>query len=540
MASRRRTRSRSITGSISDVQKRLKYLEGRPSPSKLGNYSVKASNLAPRSVAADQLAVSAVTSLNVEEGAIGLREMGENSVDSSEIRENAVGTSELSIDAVYNENVNTDAIGLGEMADNSVDTAEIRSNAVGTDELGIDAVYNENVFVDAIGLGEMQDNSVDSAELRSNAVGTDELGIDAVYNENVFVDAIGLGEMQDNSVDAAEIRTNAVGTDEIALGAVKADEIDVDAVGLGEMADNSVDTAEIRSNAVGKDEIGTNAVESDEIALNAVGQGELANNSVDSDAIIGGAVLDRHIDSIGGISATKIKSGELAAERIPLIQNSKLAGNITVGKIASGTSIITNITPVSPVYESESTGTYGVTSTIGVSVGTGSNQVASGNHTHTGGSIPAHSHSFTGGSVLTASGSLSGHSHLGRDGSHLHGVQISGIVGGVTTSSKRFKEEISDYEIDPKKILQLKLKRYKYKDLVRDDQNTLNREWMYGYIAEEVLDTGVEEIVAYNEKQEPIALNYALLSTLVVELLKTQQAEIDFLKEEVQRLKDAK
>ncbi len=66
MASRRRTRSRSLTGSLSDVQKRLKYLEGRPSPSRLGNYSVKGNNLQPRSVAADQLALSAVTALNVE------------------------------------------------------------------------------------------------------------------------------------------------------------------------------------------------------------------------------------------------------------------------------------------------------------------------------------------------------------------------------------------------------------------------------------------------------------------------------------------
>ena len=63
---------------------------------------------------------------------------------------------------------------------------------------------------------------------------------------------------------------------------------------------------------------------------------------------------------------------------------------------------------------------------------------------------------------------------------------------------------------------------------------------MYGYIAEDVLELGIGEIVAYNEKKEPVGLDYGLLSTLVVELLKTQQSEIDSLREEIQRLKDAK
>ncbi len=104
------------------------------------------------------------------------------------------------------------------------------------------------------------------------------------------------------------------------------------------------------------------------------------------------------------------------------------------------------------------------------------------------------------------------------------------------------KSLLYPYEINPKNLLNLKLKKYKYKthSAAREIQNAQNREWMYGYIAEDVLELGIGEIVAYNEKQEPVGLDYGLLSTLVVELLKTQQSEIDSLKEEVQRLKDAK
>jgi hypothetical protein len=61
---------------------------------------------------------------------------------------------------------------------------------------------------------------------------------------------------------------------------------------------------------------------------------------------------------------------------------------------------------------------------------------------------------------------------------------------------------------------------------------------MYGYIAEEVLETGIEEIVGYDENKEPNSLNYGLLSTLVLELVKEQQKEIDSLKEELRQLEE--
>ncbi len=104
---------------------------------------------------------------------------------------------------------------------------------------------------------------------------------------------------------------------------------------------------------------------------------------------------------------------------------------------------------------------------------------------------------------------------------------------------ENLSKEISDYQpADIKKILNLKLKKYKYKNQLRNLHEGINREWMHGYIAEEVLDLGFEELLGYDEKGEPASLNYGLLSTLVLELVKVQQTEIDSLKEEIQRLKE--
>jgi hypothetical protein len=133
------------------------------------------------------------------------------------------------------------------------------------------------------------------------------------------------------------------------------------------------------------------------------------------------------------------------------------------------------------------------------------------------------------------------HGHVGQNGSHNHGFTPVGFVtiGAVQPSTLKVKQDISDVAIeDPKNILNLKLKRYKYKNSVRAVQNRYNREWMYGYIAEEVQDLGIEPILSYDKDGEPDGIDYGLISTLVLELVKVQQNEIDSLKEEIQRLKE--
>ena len=170
-------------------------------------------------------------------------------------------------------------------------------------------------------------------------------------------------------------------------------------------------------------------------------------------------------------------------------------------------------------------------------VGTGSSQVARGNHTHTSAAVPSHSHLFTGFSSVIGGAP---HTHVGSSGSHNHGFTPRGIIGQPTTSTRKLKRDITDYTIDPKKLLALQLKQYKYKNSERRWHQAWNRDWMYGYIAEEVLEAGVEEILVYDEDGDPSGLNYDLLSTLIVELLKEHQSKIESLKEEIQGLKDEK
>ena len=133
------------------------------------------------------------------------------------------------------------------------------------------------------------------------------------------------------------------------------------------------------------------------------------------------------------------------------------------------------------------------------------------------------------------SGGASGAAAHGS-GSHIHPMPAFSGTATSNTSTLKLKKEISIYEVpNIKNLLNLQLKRYKYKNQVRHLQESLNREWMYGYIAEEVEELGFKELVGYDEKGEPASLNYGLLSTLVLELVKVQQTEIDLIKEKIKR-----
>ncbi|MBD3366536.1 MerR family DNA-binding transcriptional regulator [candidate division WWE3 bacterium] len=102
-------------------------------------------------------------------------------------------------------------------------------------------------------------------------------------------------------------------------------------------------------------------------------------------------------------------------------------------------------------------------------------------------------------------------------------IDASGNVlkDGAGVSSLRYKENITNLSLDTSKLLQLRTVEY---DLKNSDYHG------FGYIAEELEEIGLTEIIKYDSLGRPDALNYGKLSVYLVEAYKELHAEITKLK----------
>jgi hypothetical protein len=395
LATRRRASRNSITGTITDLQRRVRHLQTLPAPSRLANEVVRRVNIQPRAVDSDQLALRAVVNDSIEDAAIKLRNMDTNSVNTPQI------------------------------IDNAITRLKILDGEVVDGKLGGNSVNRENV----------KDSAINAAKL-ANA-----------------------------SVEENKIVNGAVTNSKIGTGAVRTANIQSSAVTTGTIADLNVTNGKLATGAVTRTKLGTESV----------GTAQIENRAVTGNKIADGTITTGQINT--------------------LTQKFIVNNGVFAGQGLDKTS-------------SSSSGT-----TLSVRFGTGSTNVPAGNHTHS----------------LSTSFALSG----------LNRHQHSGSTG--TPSTTAVKKDITTY--NPKNIknlLQLEPKQYKYKRPHRANQESTNREWMHGYLIEDLLALGFSEPVFYNAEGAPEALDYSLMSLLVLELVKTQQTEIESLKEEVLKLKDGR
>jgi uncharacterized protein (DUF3084 family) len=99
-----------------------------------------------------------------------------------------------------------------------------------------------------------------------------------------------------------------------------------------------------------------------------------------------------------------------------------------------------------------------------------------------------------------------------------------------STSSRKYKTDIVDYDKGIDKIKELRPVYYKGKD---DGDKIFS-----GLIAEEVHEAGLEEFVMYDSDGEPDALAYQNMVSLLIKGMQEQQEQIDLLKSEIENLKN--
>lgn len=413
MATRRQASQRTLTGSISDIQRRVKYLQNRQNPTRLGNQSVVRSAIQYQAVSTDQIAPNAIVNNQIQADAIDTTQIKNLSVTDAKLAQNAVVADKIKDGEVIAGKLGNAAVALVNMAPNSVDNGQLITDSVNFRTITTNAVGNEN----------MQDNSVGNSELQNDSVGN--------------------GELQNNSVGFAELQSGSVGNTTLQNGAVTSSKIGSGQVGNAQLADL------------------------------AVSGGKIAN---------------------GTISGNKIADGAITGAKIA--QQTINSGNITD---AARTIIVRG----------------GVNSGAGISVTSASNGV----------------------NILASFGGTD--QNVAR-GNHRHEYLSSSIANVTRTttapvsSSRRLKKDITNFDVtDPKKILSIEPKKFKYKKPLKRNHNKVHREWMHGYIVEELLELGIEEPVGYDDSGNPESLMYDVLVVYIIEVLKEQQKEIEELRKEI-------
>jgi len=502
MATRRRSRRKSIAGNITDVQKRLRYLETRPAPTQLASKVVVSKNIAPRAVGQELIADSAIIRRSLAPGVVGSAQIEASAVTLSLMATDSVGTAQIIQDSVTANEIAPGTITSTEMGSDSVTSTQILNGSVGTDELAGSIPDSKIAGMSSSKLiGDITTNLIGDLQVTDGKI--------AGISGSKIIGGVAGTLIVDRSITAIKIGG----------GVITETELGADCVGFSELKDNAIFNDNINAGVV----VGSAGIGKINIQNYSIGANDIFNGVITGTKIAQSTITNYNMSSV---SAEKITSGVLATGRIPSITNAMLAGGITNGKISSvsgdamttGTipsinrlpgEVLTNVTGGTSITVSGS----GRSRSISFS-GSG---FALSNHTHSGyASSGRYDTSFAG-------------SHVGHGG-HTHFTNIS--------STRKLKKEISDYSIDIDKLFLLQPKRFKYRNQARDASK--NREWDYGYIAEEALELGVEEIVGYDEKGEVDSINYGLLSVFVLELVKKQQSEINLLSEEIKRLKEIK
>ena len=515
MATRRRSRRKTISGNLTDIQKRVRYLETRPSASRLASKAVATKNLALRAVEEDTVA--------------------DNAIVRRAIAANAVGTNQIEQDSITNDLIATNAVNSDSIAPEAVGTTELANDSVTNDQIATDAVNTDSILAGSVGNTELAGSIADSKIV---GMSSSKLINDVEDNQINSLSASKISGVLDTdnipNLDTSKITSGVLDIDTVPeITADRMPNLDASKITAGIFDTTNIpdlDASKITAGTFSADEIpnlSTQRLASGVLSVNRMPvfpEGEISTGAVNtSDKFGPGAVTDDKIQTNNFTRGSIVDAGLNVA--YPVTKQQLTGSQPAAGKVAM--TVVVNAQGFNVAQGSHVHGQDGYTNA-------GSTGVAS--HTHPI-SISA---SFAGAlgqssSHIRLSGGAEGAAAHGS-GSHIHSMPAFSGTATSNTSTLKLKKEISIYEVpNIKNLLNLQLKRYKYKNQVRHLQESLNREWMYGYIAEEVEELGFKELVGYDEKGEPASLNYGLLSTLVLELVKVQQSEISLIKEKIKR-----
>lgn len=377
------------------------------------------------------------------------------------------------------------------------------------------------------------------------------------YFKFVFVDAFGVKsdpsaqtvvtveplvdtDLIEGSLSRWPFGANTIDVDSLADGSIAATYLvsGSDAAGNavrseGKIAAGSIGAVAIAANAIVAGKIAASAVTADTIAALSITAGKIQANAITADKIAAGAITAEKI-SAGTITTDKLTAGDLIGFTIKTAatgQRTELSGtNIRFYNSSTSVGSITGNT-----Y-----GSYNVIDISGMTTVSGQLWALSGLNV-TGGAVISGTSQITGtlnifGGGFTAvsdsrcDGRITAGTYFTSEG--LQGTGTTGAsinsAGSIirTSSSARYKQDISSVEFSYDDVLALQPKKFRLKDEVLDSDSAI---FYPGFIAEELAETGLDIFVSYAEidgQLVPDGIRYAELTSALVSAIKHQDGII--------------
>lgn len=384
------------------------------------------------------------------------------------------------------------------------------------------AIRRTNIQPRSVSTDQMDFQSATTEILADDAVTNDKIAVDSISTDQIQEGAVTNPELGGGQVDGRVIANDAIESRHIKNGEVKTDDIGGLQVTNEKLA-GGIENAKLAGGITNDKLAGgiTNdkldgGITNDKLAGGITNE-KLAG-SISNDKLAGGITNDK---LAGGITNDKLAGGITNAKLAGGITNDKLAGDIANNKLAGG--ITRNKLAFNTVVSvGAGTGLSGGGEVRNPSLSVNFSSVARASHTHSYAAVNhGHGNQFgaTSSSILNASGPVPTHSHP-------FSINIS--------STRKLKKDISDHTFDHSKLLELDLKTFRYLNHAKNMKD--NREWHFGYIAEDVYDLGLEELVGYNAEKEPVSINYAMVGVFALEIIKEQQKSIELLERKVSLL----
>lgn len=346
------------------------------------------------------------------------------------------------------------------------------------------------------------------------------------YTSGSWATAVTLGNNAIANLSASKLTAGTIDASVITVSNINAGNISTGTLNADRIASASITGTKIAAGTITASNIATNTITATQIASGTITATQIASNTITASQIAANTITASQIAS-GTITATQIASGTITATQIA-------AGTITTDKLVAGTLTGYTIQSVGAAFTISSTGSISGADTIGCNSLTASGTV-SGSTVSSTGAMSANSLNIS--STTTFNGASNSFPNITQSTSAANlrwGTTTSGRIFESTASSARFKTDIVDLlsvdELNPKKLLQLPVHAFRYKDDYLGEEDERSGALVPGFIAEEV--DQIYPIAADYELGQPNNWNDKFMIPAMLSLIQDLYKEIALLKGE--------